>query len=240
MPNKLPEVLKRQRASKGMAQQDVASAIGKSLRSYQYYEEGENMPRHETLVKLGKTLEFDLSEIYEDEEKLHVEQQKPSFLEQRRKKTQTHSAYMAPFIPVKAQAGYVKASDQQVFMNALEQYALPPGIVPHGASWAYWEIEGKSMEPVFQSGDIILASQVHPMDWENIRNFYVYVIVPHEGMPVIKRVMCKDKYEWVLISENENEFDQYAIRVEDIREVWVYRRTIKVDAAPTKTFEIKV
>jgi phage repressor protein C with HTH and peptisase S24 domain len=168
-----------------------------------------------------------------------------NYLSKRRQSKQNVTPFMVPFVPVKAQAGYVKAVDQETYLNTLEQYALPPGIQPHGANWRYWEIEGNSMLPTFKSGDIILTSQVHPMDWDQLRNFYVYVIVTKdidtglEGV-IIKRVYCKNSLEWVLISENEAEFPQRLLPVEYIREVWVYRKTIKTDASPPKKYDIKV
>jgi hypothetical protein len=161
------------------------------------------------------------------------------YIGKRRKQKAATGSHMVPFFQVRAQAGYVKAIDQQIYMDTLEKYALPPGISAQGAVWAYWEIEGDSMEPVFRSGDIILTSQVHPMDWENLKNFYVYVIVTNERV-LIKRIYCKNAKEWVLISENEDQYKQQIIQVEDIKEVWVYRKTFKTDASPTKEFKITV
>lgn len=146
---------------------------------------------------------------------------------------------MAPLVPVKAQAGYVRAIDQETFMDTLEQYALPPGVNPHGAIWRYWEVEGDSMEPAFHNGDIILTSQVHQMDWENLRNFYLYVIVTHERI-LFKRIFCKNALEWVLISENEEDYPQQLLPVEYIKEVWVFRRSIRSQAPPSKQFKITV
>jgi phage repressor protein C with HTH and peptisase S24 domain len=152
-----------------------------------------------------------------------------------------------PFVPVKAQAGYVRAIDQEIYLDTLEKFALPPGVSGHGAIWRYWEVEGDSMEPVFRSGDIILTSLVHPMDYENLRNFYVYVIVTRNvdnpGLSdrvLIKRVYAKNELEWVLISENEDQYGQQLLPVQYIKEVWVYRRTWAARAEPTKMFEIKV
>ena len=163
-----------------------------------------------------------------------------SFIEQRRhKKQQSRDPFLVPLVPVKAQAGYVKAIDQEVFMDTLEKYALPPGVNPHGAVWRYWEVEGESMEPAFHSGDIILTSQVHQMDWENLRNFYLYVIVTKDRV-LFKRLFCKNLLEWVLISENEEHSPQQLLRAEDVKEVWVFRRHIVNKAPPSKVFEIKV
>jgi phage repressor protein C with HTH and peptisase S24 domain len=182
-------------------------------------------------------------------EKLSLDLDAPTvpFIEQRRTQKVTSTPLMVPFIPIKAQAGYVKAVDQEIYLDTLEKYALPPGVSGHGAIWRYWEIQGDSMLPVFREGDIILTSFVHPMDWENIRNFYTYVIVTRETGNVnttdrvlIKRLYCKNELEWVLISENEELYPQQILPVEYVKEVWVYRRTWAARAEPSKRFEIKV
>ena len=161
------------------------------------------------------------------------------YLESRRKLKTNNGIPTAPLIPAKAQAGYVRAIDQQQYMDTLEKFALPPGVDPMGANWAYWEVEGDSMEPAIKSGDIILTSQVHSMDWENIRNFYVYVIVT-EDMVLVKRVFAKNLSEWVLISENEALYPQALIAVKSVKQVWVFRRRIEAAAPPTKVFKITV
>lgn len=162
-----------------------------------------------------------------------------SYLQRRRQQKNKSEPYMVPLVPVKAQAGYVTAMDQEVYVDTLEKYALPPGVNPQGAVWRYWEIEGRSMEPEYKDGDVLLTSQVPYMDWENLRNFYAYVIVTPERV-MFKRVFCKNELEWVLISENEDEFPQQLLPVEFIKEVWVVRRVIKNKLPPVKMFEIKV
>jgi phage repressor protein C with HTH and peptisase S24 domain len=124
-------------------------------------------------------------------------------------------------------------------MDALEKYALPPGVNPMGAIWRYWEVEGDSMEPTLRTGDVILTSQVHHMDWDNLRNFYIYVIVTAERV-MIKRIFAQNPLEWVLISDNEAQYPQQALAVEFIKEVWVLRRLIVNKTPPPKEFKIKV
>jgi transcriptional regulator with XRE-family HTH domain len=228
------------RTQHGLSQSDMAEKLGISQQVYSNIESGKKKRIDaDFVVKYKEVTGINLWDIQES-----VVNDSP-YIAQRRKAKQTHTPFTAPFFPVKAQAGYVKAVDQEKYMDTLEHFALPPGITPHGQRWAYWEIEGNSMEPVFHSGDIILASQVHPMDWDQLRNFYTYVIVTkdvdtgQDGV-LIKRIFCKNPLEWVLISENEAEYPQQLLPVEYIREVWVYRKTIKTDAAPTKKFDIKV
>lgn len=162
-----------------------------------------------------------------------------TYLQKRNQQKNQPTPYMVPFVPVKAQAGYVRAIDQSMFVDAMEKYAIPPGVDYHGAIWRYWEIEGDSMEPSFHSGDIILTSQVHKMDWEQLRNFYLYVIVTEERV-IFKRLYCMNPLEWVLISENEEHYPQQILQAESVKEVWVYRRSIVNKAPVPKMYEIKV
>lgn len=76
MKNRLSELIKGKRVEKNMSQKEVAEAIGTSLRTYQYYEEGAVTPKEETLAELAKVLDFKLSSIYEDATILHVAEDK--------------------------------------------------------------------------------------------------------------------------------------------------------------------
>lgn len=242
MKQKPREILRNAREAKGLTQTELAEKIGLSLRMYQRIEAG-MFPKYkyDTIQQLDTILGTKLYDIIYDKnvpQETLVSEPEP-FIEKRRAGKQKENPFLVPLVPIKAQAGYVRAVDQQTYIDTLEKYALPPGVDPHGAIWRYWEIEGESMEPAFHSGDIILTSQVHRMDWENIRNFYLYVIVTQDRV-LFKRVYCKNQLEWVLISENEDQFPQQLLPIEYIKEVWVFRRSILSKAPPTKEFKIKV
>lgn len=244
---KKPEqILKEAREKKGWTQTQLADQLGIGLRMYQKIEDG-NFPKYKTDhvstidsllgTSIYKIIYEQKGELKDDD--LTLQEPKVSFLEKRRNKKNNDKQILVPLVPVKAQAGYVRAMDQSNFINTMDEYALPPGVDPMGAIWRYWEVEGDSMEPVFHNGDMILTSQVHKMDWENLRNFYLYVIVTAERV-LFKRLYCKNELEWVLISENEDNYPQQLLQAEFVKEVWVYRRSIVNKAPPTKKFEIKV
>lgn len=174
-------------------------------------------------------------------ESLQLQEQAPSrdYIQKRRDQKNTVTPILVPLVPVKAQAGYVKSFDQVMFLETLERFALPPGVDHRGAAWRYFEIEGDSMEPTFQSGDVILASMVPQEDWQDVRNFYTYVILTDESL-YIKRVYRKSSKNWVLISDNEKHYNQVLLPVEQVKELWVFRRHIDSKAPPPKKFEIKV
>jgi phage repressor protein C with HTH and peptisase S24 domain len=232
-----PDILKKTRIAKGLSQQEVADYIGVAQRTYSMYEDGSRNPKFDKVVLLRQILELNENVNVLKESK--IEQPKEDFLTTRRNKKLSYNAFMVPLIPVKAQAGYIRAHDQTVFMDTLEKYALPPGVDPLGAIWAYWEVQGDSMEPTLSDGDYILATQVPRMDWDQLRNFYTYIIVTDERV-LIKRIFCQNPLEWVLISDNEERYPQQLLPVEYVRQVWVFRRHINSKAPPPKKFEIKV
>lgn len=216
-------------------QNEIADLLGVTERAIQFWiaDEHPKVPFVKTQRKIDELYTNLIIEGKTTEELRGLPgREDQTFLEKRKKAKINPTAYMVPFIPVKAQAGYVRAVDQQIYMDTLEKYALPPGVNPHGNVWAYWEVEGDSMLPQFREGDIILTSLVHQMDWDNIRNFYTYVIITHDQASekfrqrvLFKRLFCKNALEWVLISDNEEMYPQQLIPVEDIKEVWVYRKT---------------
>jgi phage repressor protein C with HTH and peptisase S24 domain len=160
-----------------------------------------------------------------------------SFLEQRNEQKNIPVQYLVPLVGIKAQAGYVKGYEQTDFMETLEQYSLPPGVNPKGLEWSYFEVDGDSMEPTFYAGDILLASLLPHEDWNDIKNFSVYVILTDEQL-LVKRVYQKNANEWILISDNDEQYPQAILSVEKVKQVWTFRRHITSKAPQPK--EVKI
>ena len=133
---------------------------------------------------------------------------------------------MVPLVGIKAQAGYVKGYEQTDFIETLDKYSLPPGVNPTGAVWRYFEIDGDSMEPTLSAGDVVLATMVPTEDWHDIKNFCVYVIHTNDQL-LIKRIFRKSVTEWVLVSDNEETNPQVVLKVEDVKQLWLFRRHIR-------------
>ncbi len=208
----IDEILKKYRSASGKTQQEVADYLGVKRTAYAAYETGRVNMDAQLLQKIAYLYNVTIDELLQPaaaypaaDNVVNDAGAATAYTPQpgagqystaaqksiRKPKIDTQQPYMAPFISVKAQAGYAKAFDQVVFLDEQEKHALPPGITHLGASWAYWEIAGDSMEPTFHNKDIILTSMVHPMDWENIRDFYVYVIVTEDRV-LIKRIVAKN------------------------------------------------
>ena len=56
-----PEILLKQRIKKGLSQEEVATAIGVSQKSYSHYENGTRNPKIDKIIKLAKLLEIELT-----------------------------------------------------------------------------------------------------------------------------------------------------------------------------------
>ena len=225
-----PEILKINRAKKGLSQQAVADAIGVTLKSYQYYEAGDRNPKYDKVKKLVELLDIDLV--------TNVPQ--ITFREQLKNKKVETKEFRVPLVTIKARAGYLSSYENIDLINSLDKYAIPPGVSYTGAIWRYFEVDGDSMEPALQSGDYVLCSQVPQDDWEhNVKNYYVYVLVTETEI-MIKRVFVKDDGTWVLISDNESHSPQKLFDPKLLKELWVFRRLIKKTISPKKEFKIKI
>lgn len=159
------------------------------------------------------------------------------YFEQRREHKIEKAPVMVPLVAQKAQAGYVKGYDHVDYLDTLEKYSLPPGVHPSGAVWSYFEVDGDSMEPTLYAGDLLLTSMLPREDWNDIKNFSVYVILANDQL-VVKRVFRKNAAEWVLISDNEELYPQVMLPVASIKQVWVFRRHICTRINAPKEFKI--
>lgn len=232
------DILRNARITKGFTQEQMAERLEISHRNYQRYEDG-LFPKFRSLniKKIDDILGTALFPLLYD--KQITQEPTENYITKRRNQKNSQNVFMVPLLPVKARAGYIKSFDQTDFLNTLEQYALPPGINPRGATWRYFEVGGSSMEPTLHSGDIILCSMVPYEDWGQLRNFYIYVIVT-ETQVLVKRLYAKSKTTWVMISDNEKEYPQELITIVDVRELWVFRRHIDSKAPPPKKIDIKI
>lgn len=248
----LIEKLKEYRSKYDLTQTEMADYIGVSFRTYQTIEKTGIISKvqvfNSTIVKLAspytqKNAISVKSEQFQELDIPLVESQSDAkdFLKSRRnKKNNDNGPFMVPLVPVKAQAGYSRSFSDMQFISKLEVFPIVPGIDPRGADWRYFEVEGDSMEETFKEGQYVLASQVIQEDWRNIENFYVYVIVTQEKVMIKRLAKVKGKDYWAAISDNEKVQPQFRLPVNDVKELWKYRRHIDWDASPKRKFEITV
>jgi phage repressor protein C with HTH and peptisase S24 domain len=226
-----------------MSQAEFAAQLNITRESVNKMERGKSNLSKRTAVRLKQLLEkHSLGEFSQDVNILGKASQKsanhslPYHLQRREQKAQD-VPFRVPLVAIKAQAGYIKGYEQVDFMDGLEQYSLPPGINPTGAVWRYFEIDGDSMEPSLSAGDVVLATMVPVEDWNDIKNFSVYIILTKDQL-LIKRLYRKSNTEWVMISDNEESYPQVLLKVEDVNQLWLFRRHIRSRLIPPKEFKI--
>lgn len=232
------EIIKEGRAKLNLTQTDVAEQLGIGLRQYQKIEDG-NFPKFKTqqVRDLENILFIKIYElIYEYEPNNIREERVPYHLERRERKISS-GPLMVPLIAVSAQAGYSKSYNNSDFINKLDYYPIVPGIDHHGAIWRYFQVKGDSMLDFLNDGDYVLSSQVANEDWKDLKDFLVYVIVT-DSIVTVKYVVKRND-ELILIPRNEK-FKQVAIKINEVKEIWKYRRHIGWNASNPKKLEIKI
>ena len=228
----------------GMNQSDFARELKMSRESINKIERGKSPVSKRTTSRLKSLLErYSLNDLSHDVNILGKTSQKESkhsnqqYLLQRREQKNIDAPFLVSLVAIKAQAGYIKGYEQVDYMDTLEKYSLPPGVNPTGAVWRYFEIDGDSMEPTLSAGDVVLATMVPVEDWNDIKNFSVYIILTHDQL-LIKRLYQKSKTEWVMISDNEEAYPQVLLPTEDVKQLWLFRRQIRSRIPQPKEFKI--
>lgn len=237
--NKLVEI----RKSLGLNQNSFARKIGYSREVVSKVENGKMEPSKwfvEAVLRFKNDYQFQVTEP--DVKILGKFSQEPKKITQPfYKQIQTlknfPSEYLVPLVGIKAQAGYVKGFEQTDFIETLEKYSLPPGVNPKGLEWSYFEVDGDSMEPTISAEDILLTSLLPHEDWNDLKNFCVYVILTDEQL-LVKRVYRKNEREWILISDNSETNPQVSIDLSKIKQVWTLRRHIRSKVPQPK--EVKI
>jgi len=225
-----------------LTQQELAVALGITRELVNKMEKGKMAVSKATSALINQFIQSrkseDISHFSEELQLVGIprKQAVPYHL-QRREQKNVPAALMVPLVGIKAQAGYVKGFEHADYLDTLEKYSLPPGVNPTGAVWSYFEVDGESMEPTFYAGDILLASMVPHEDWNELKNYYVYVILTSQQL-LVKRIFRKSEDEWILLSDNEELYPQVSLPVSDIKQVWVFRRHIRSRVPAPKPFQI--
>ncbi len=141
--------------------------------------------------------------------------------------TDTSGAEKIIHVPYPAQAGYSGSISDAEFIENLPSYTLPDHRFQYG-TFRSFDIEGDSMVPNLNEGDVVICSFVEPNNWDDsIRDGKVYVIVTSSNI-VVKRVKnnLRKHRHLELISDNK-EFSLYRLNIGEIREVWEVKKLLK-------------
>lgn len=241
------------RKKNNITQSSIGLAIGKHANTISNWEHDISMPNVDELVKLSNILgitvdilikedlnNVHLSDILENPENVHLNVHLPVHLNPKKEKKpnkveiEQNEGNRMPIVvtmdsngrdnvvmvPSKARAGYLNGFGDPDFISHLPVYNLP-GL--KNGLFRMFEIEGSSMYPTLNSGDIAITRNVEQL--RDIRDDRVHVIVTRSEGLVIKRVLNRlDKDgKLILKSDNYKERELYPTLVidpEDVIEIW--------------------
>lgn len=118
----------------------------------------------------------------------------------------------------KAAASYLTRYLEPEFYRDLPAFSIP---LPQfqGYTFRAFEVVGDSMSPTLYSGGWVLARYVD-FSRETLQEGYIHVVVTHEAL-VVKRVLDRIQKRGTLVLQSDNEeFQTYEVRIEDVQEVW--------------------
>lgn len=138
-------------------------------------------------------------------------------------------------VPTKAQAGYAAQAEPLEAIHTFTNYTLP-GFEHRFATFRSFEVEGESMLPTIEPGEIVVCRYIAPDFWQKqLQDDQVYVIVSKEDL-VIKRIKNRiAEHDALHLHSDNRDFEPYMIPESDVQEVWHVEKVIKnFDQAPRK------
>jgi len=234
-------ILKKAREESGLTQTEIAEKMGKSKRTIQYWEQGRSEPDTLALKELMKLLRFSLPDksanIAPSDE--NAGQPEPYYKKRLKQKiAENPERDGIIFVPINAQAGYTRYYVDPVFINQLERIYMP-GFPYKGNRYRIFEVDGSSMEPTFKEGYFVVCERVEKEMWHTIPDYYAYVVITSEQV-LLKRIFKKSDTVFIMISDNEEFYNQFTLKISDIREIWQVKRKMDWEMAPPKRFEINI
>lgn len=123
----------------------------------------------------------------------------------------------ATLVPIQASAGYLNGYGDIEFIESLPIFDMPYSEVSKGKTYRVFQIKGESMLPILPNSYIIGS---YVMDWNNIKNDGLYIIISKTEGIVFKRVLNNLKDQTLTLKSDNPEFESYSIDAQDVLEVW--------------------
>lgn len=194
----LKENLKYYRKKTKKTQKELANSIGVGVKSLSNWETGFNLPPLDILVKMSKIFGVPIDVLIGNNSII---------------KPQSKNL----FVPIAAQAGYLKEWSEDGIYTELEPIYIPG--VPKDRESRTFEVEGSSMTPLIFSGDLVVCIKV-----ERDTEFHgdnVYVVVTKRQGILIKHIEVNQETEQLrLISSNQAEYKDNYVDLDDVLEIW--------------------
>ncbi len=129
-------------------------------------------------------------------------------------------------VPLHAQTEYLSQAGNPEFVKKLPTITLPDARL-HGLKLRSFDMHGDNMEPTILEGDKVLASFVHPADWESaLTDHSVFVVITPAGV-LVRRVVNKlrEKNCVELWSDNTI-YDPFPASETELLEIWQVQQRI--------------
>ena len=129
-------------------------------------------------------------------------------------------------VPAKAAAGYTSNAFAVNASDRMLHYTIP-GMDHRFGTYRSFELEGMSMYPTFEEGQVVICRFLEPSLWlKQLRDNHVYVVVTNTDV-VIKRLgRLEGNDKQVICYSDNNDFEPYKIDMKDIREIWYVEKSI--------------
>ncbi|MCM4161769.1 LexA family transcriptional regulator [Antarcticibacterium flavum] len=110
-----------------------------------------------------------------------------------------------PFIPVKAHAGFIKSYSNDLIEDEYDFYRIPGYY--SGIGYKLFEIEGDSMAPTLESGDIVICQDIA---LKKLKARDTLVVITKEKV-LVKRFMTQTRDNIVFTNDNPFEDEELTI-----------------------------
>ncbi len=133
---------------------------------------------------------------------------------------------LIPHVPLHAQGDYITQAGNPEFMQQLPTITLPDARLRQMHLRSF-DMYGDNMEPTILEGDKVLASFVHPADWESsLTDHSVFVVVTPAGILVRRIVNKLREKKCVELWSDNNIYDPFTAPVQELLEIWQVQQRI--------------
>jgi phage repressor protein C with HTH and peptisase S24 domain len=176
----------------------------------------------ELLLKAVERFQFSPTFLLTGEEPRFLSESSPFSVRTLAVLADTGSSGFPPiaYVPLSAQAEYVAQPGEPEFLSTLPTITLPDRRLQN-LHLRVFDMLGDNMEPTILEGDKVLASYVHPTEWErSLSDHGVYVVVTPAGV-LVRRVVNKIREKGYIELWSDNTiYDPFSAHLPELLEIW--------------------
>jgi len=187
--------IRERRKQLGLTQEELAERLGVSWSAVSKWEIGDRRPSDKLLQKLAKVLKVSPSYFLEENPSLGKEG--------------VYVNRKVYFIPIYGEAqagsfgGYAMPAPEEYFPTS---EIMLKGIPPERVFWI--KVEGRSMEPIFQPGDLVLVADP---SWYEVKEGAPVVVVNGDGELTVKYYHHDSKNKVIILQPANPQYEPIVI-----------------------------